>query len=75
MSGPPPPLCKGPLAHERPSASVTLMKKGVAQERETVQFKALMSFDTILYGGWRAGATIIVYGGRPFFGSRETSVH
>jgi len=51
------------------------MKKGDAQERETVQFKALMSFDTILYGGWRAGATIIVYGGRPFFGTRETSVH
>ena len=75
MSGPPPPLCKGPLVHERPSASVRLIKKADAQERETVQFTGLMSFDTILYGGWRAGATIIVYGGRPFFGTREMSVH
>lgn len=43
--------------------------------RETVQFMGLVSFETILYGGWRAGATIMTYGGRPFFGTREMSVH
>jgi hypothetical protein len=74
-SVPGPPLCRGPLVHERPSASVRLIKKGVAQVRETVQFMALMSGDSILYGGWFAGATIIVYGGRPFFGSKEMSEH
>ena len=74
-SGPPPPLCRGPLDQERPSASVKLIKKGEAQDRETVQFIALMEFDMILNGGWRAGATIIVYGGRPFFGTSEMSVH
>jgi len=73
--GPFPPLCRGPLVQERPSASVKLTKKGDAQERETVQFIALMEFDMILNGGWRAGATIIVYGGRPFLGTSEMSVH
>ena len=75
VSGPPPPLCRGPLAHERPSASVRVIKKGVAQSRETVQFMALLSVDMILYGGWRAGATSMVYGGRPFLGTSEMSVH
>jgi hypothetical protein len=51
------------------------MKKGDAQERETVQFMALISCDVILKGGWRAGATIIVKGGRPLFGTSEMSVH
>ena len=36
---------------------------------------ASMVFDMILYGGWRAGATIMVYGGRPFLGTSEMSVH
>lgn len=75
MVGPPPPLCRGPLAQERPSASVRLTKKGDAQESETVQFIGLISFDVILYGGWRAGATIMVYGGRPLLGTSEMSVH
>jgi len=51
------------------------MKKGDAQERETVQFMGLMSLDMILYGGWRAGETSIVNGGVPFLGIREMSVH
>jgi len=69
------PLCRGPFDHVRLSASVKLIKKGDAQERETVQFIGLMSFDIILNGGWRAGAMIMVYGGRPFLGVSEMSVH
>jgi hypothetical protein len=56
-------------------ASVRVTKKGDAQERETVQFMGLMSYDMILYGGWRAGAISMVNGGVPFLGVRETSVH
>ena len=72
------PLCRGPQDHALLSASVRLIKKGDAQERETVQFKGPMGFassDMILNGGWRAGATIMVYGGVPFLGTREMSVH
>jgi hypothetical protein len=75
LVGPPPPLCKGPLVHERPLASVRETKNGDPQEREMVQFMGLISFDVILYGGWRAGATSIVNGGVPFLGIREMSVH
>lgn len=75
VSGPPPPLCRGPLVQARPSASVRLRKKGDAQDRATVQFKGFMSLPMIWYGGWRAGATIMVNGGRPFLGTSETSVH
>jgi hypothetical protein len=71
----PPPLCKGPLDHARPFESVREMKKGDAQERETVQFMGLISYDMILYGGWRAGPISIVNGGVPFWGVREMSVH
>jgi hypothetical protein len=51
------------------------MKKGDAQERETVQLMGLISFDMILNGGWRAGAISMVNGGVPFWGIRDISVH
>jgi len=72
---PGPPLCWGPLDHEIPLASVREMKKGDAQERETVQLIGFMSYDMILNGGWRAGAIIMVNGGVPFLGIREISEH
>ena len=71
----PAPLWMGPFDHEAPLASVRTRKKEDAQVRETVQFMALMSFDVILYGGWRAGRTSRLYGGVPFLGVREMSVH
>jgi hypothetical protein len=52
-----------------------LMKNGDAHDRVIVQFSGLLSFDVRLNGGWRAGATVMVYGGTPFFGTREISVH
>ena len=68
-------MCMGPFVHERPVESIRLTKKGVPQERETVQLMGLMSFDVTLYGGWRAGEISIVNGGIPFLGIRDTSVH
>jgi hypothetical protein len=45
------PLWRRPLAHELPFASATDTKKDEAQDTETVQLTALISFDVMLYGG------------------------
>ena len=43
--------------------------------KETVQLIGSIVFDVMLYGGRSAGATVIVYGGVPFVGVKEMSVH
>jgi hypothetical protein len=68
-------LCKGPLVHEAPLASVRLIKNTVDQEMERVQFMGLMSFDTIWFGGRRATPINMLNGGVPFLGINEMSEH